>query len=221
MARTNALNGGAVIKGGLAITVNFMLPFVTYTVAQPALGDGHALALAALPPLVWASLEFARTCRIDALSLLVLAGSGLSLLAVAAGGNARVLQLREQLVAAVIGLVFLASAALKKPLIYQLARARMKRRPEPEAASFEALKDNPVFRRAMLTMTVVWGVALVVESAVCCALVFVVTIRHYLIVSPIIGYSTTGALSAWSFWYARRRIRTARRQADSRFCGGR
>jgi hypothetical protein len=42
--------------------------------------------------------------------------------------------------------------------------------------------------------------------------VFALTVRQFLIVSPIIGYSTIGALSAWSFWYGRRQ----RRKGDER-----
>jgi len=30
-------------------------------------------------------------------------------------------------------------------------------------------------------------------------------------VNPIVGYSSAGALTAWTFWYARRRVRAARR----------
>ena len=65
--------------------------------------------------------------RLDALSLLVLAGIVLSLLAFFGGGGPRMLQLREKLVTGVIGLAFLASAAVGRPLIYELARAGMAR----------------------------------------------------------------------------------------------
>ncbi|HEX5419075.1 MAG TPA: hypothetical protein VFY39_03680 [Gammaproteobacteria bacterium] len=58
----------------------------------------HALMAASAPPIVWAIAEFARRRRIDALSILVLAGVGLSLLVYLSGGSVRVLQLREKLV---------------------------------------------------------------------------------------------------------------------------
>jgi hypothetical protein len=99
---------------------------------------------------------------------------------------------REQLVAAVIGIVFLASATLRKPLIYQLARARMKRQSASKLGSFEALRDSPIFRRAMMVTTVVWGVGRVLESALCCTLVFALSVRPFLLVGPMIGYSTMG-----------------------------
>ncbi len=101
--------------------------------------------------------------------------------------------MREQLVLAAIGLIFLGSAAIGKPLIYQLARARTRRRSPAEARAFEAVQDKPAFRRAMMTMTLVWGISLVIETALACSLIFVLSIEQRLLVSPIMGYSAIGA----------------------------
>ena len=57
----------------------------------------------------------------DALSVLVLAGIALSLLAAIGGGDARWLQLRENLASAMIGLAFLGSAAIGRPLMMLFA----------------------------------------------------------------------------------------------------
>lgn len=203
-------------KAGLEIAVNFALPFLVYRATQDRLGDVKALMAASAPPLVWSIVEFARRRRIDALSLLVLAGIVLSLIAFIGGGGVRFLQLREQLVSALIGLVFLGSAAVGKPLIYQLARARIRRGADGPVAWLEALRDDPRFRRVMMLMTLSWGIALVVQSAACGALVFALSIESYLIVSPIIGYSALGVMTAWSFWYTRRRIAPLRWEAEQR-----
>ena len=224
-ARTNG--AGAALE----IAVNFALPYVVYRLTQGSLGDVKALIAASAPPLGWSILEFARRRRIDALSLLVLAGIVLSLVAFIGGGGVRFLQLREQLVSAVIGLLFLGSAAIGKPLIYQLALARIRRGAGQMAAApaaeeavaqpppggegwFEALGHDPRFRRVMMVMTLGWGIAMLAQSAACVALVFVLSIKSYLIVGPIVGYSVLGAMTAWSFWYARRRIAPLRRDAE-------
>jgi hypothetical protein len=200
---------------GLEVLVNFALPFLIYDLARHDLGDVPALIASSAPPIAWSLLEFVRKRRIDALSMLVLAGIALSLLAFIGGGGARFLQLREKLVTALIGMIFLGSAVIGRPLIYQLARATILRRSPSEAASFEALRDNAFFRRTMTVMTLVWGFGLVVEAAIAGLLVFVVSIREYLLVSPVIGYSTMCALSLWTFWYSRRQRRRgeARRAA--------
>jgi len=202
-------NGGHILVEAL---VNFILPFVIYSYAEAPLGDVRALLLSSAPPIVWSLVEFARHRRVDALSVLVVAGIVLSLLAMIGGGGAKFLQLRENLVTGIIGLAFLGSALIGKPLIYQLARASMRRKSEGEAQEFEALQVHAGFRRTMTVMTLVWGLGLLANVALSVALVFALTIREYLIVGPIVGYATMGALTLWTFLYGQR----ARRRGEAR-----
>jgi hypothetical protein len=67
----------------------------------------------------------------------------------------------------------------------------------------------------MLTMTLVWGAGLLAEAGIATLLVFKLSIRDYLIVGPMVGYGVIGALSLWTFLYARRQRRRgeAARQA--------
>jgi FtsH-binding integral membrane protein len=66
-------------------------------------------------------------------------------------------------------------------------------------------------------MTLAWGFGLVLEAAVSAMLVFRLPVQTYLLVGPIVGYGTMGALTAWTFWYARR----TRRMGDARRGGQR
>jgi hypothetical protein len=189
----------------LEIGVNFVLPYLIYSYAAPHVGDVKALLASSLPPILWSAVEFARHRRLDAVSLLALAGIVLSLLAFFGGGGAKMLQLREKLVTGLIGLVFLLSAAIGKPLIYELARAgSLRRGATAEADRMLALKDDKMFRRSMTLMTVVWGLGLMLDVAVAVVMVFALTIKQYLIAGSIEGYVFTGALALWTFWYARR-----------------
>jgi hypothetical protein len=201
--------------------VNVVGPFLIYDLTKRTLGDAGALIASSGPPTVWSLVEFARNRRVDALSILVLAGIGLSLVAFIGGGGARFLQLREKLVTVFIGLVFLGSAAIGRPLIYQLARATLARRRSSELAEFEALRDNPYFRRSMMVMTLVWGFGLVLEAALAVVLVFTLSIQDYLIVSPLVGYGAMGGLGLWTFLYIRgqRRRGEARRRLAQSFEG--
>jgi hypothetical protein len=192
--------------------VNVILPLAIYNYAEAPLGEVKALLASSGPPILWSLVEFARHRRVDALSLLVVSGIVLSLLAMIGGGGLRFLQLREKLVTAGIGLVFLGSAAFGKPLIYQLARATMRRKSEADAQEFEALQVHAGFRRTMMVMTLVWGLGLLADAAVSVVLVFALSIREYLIVNPILGYGTMGALGLWTTLYAHR----ARRRGEVR-----
>jgi hypothetical protein len=203
-------------RAAAEIGANFVLPLLVYSLAKGRLGDAGALMASSAPPLVWTAVEFARRRRIDALSLLVLTGIALSLLAFLGGGGVRFLQLREQLVTALVGLIFLGSATIRRPLIYHLARARIGRASASELEAFEAIQGSDIFRRTMTLATLVWGFGLVAEAALACALVFALSIPRFLIVSPILGTGATVVLTAWTFWYARRTLGPLRRAAQAR-----
>ena len=55
------------------------------------------------------------------------------------GGSARLIQIRDALVTGAIGIMFLGSLALQKPMIFYLARATLARNTEAGARSFETL----------------------------------------------------------------------------------
>ena len=188
----------------LDLGVNLLLPFIIYSYAAPIIGDVKALLASSVPPILWSLIEFVRTRRLDVISLLVLAGIVLSLLAFFGGGGARMLQLREKLVTGVIGLAFLVSAAIRRPLIYEFARAGLIRRGSTEAERMVRMRDDRLFRRSMTIMTVVWGFALLSDVAIGAALIFMLSIRDYLLVGPIEGYAFMGGLALWTFWYSRR-----------------
>lgn len=187
----------------IELLINFLLPYVIYVEAKDSLGDVHALMASSLPPIIWSIVEFIRKRRVDAISIFVIAGIVLSLLAFIGSGSVRMLQLRENLVSGLVALVFLGSAAIGKPLIYQFARAGMMRKSPAEADRLAGLRDNPAFRRGMTIMTLVWGLGLLASNALACVLVFTMSIRHYLIASPILGYGTMGVLILWTIWYSR------------------
>ena len=198
---------------GLAVEagVNFALPLLIYDQVAPRSGDVVGLLASSAPPVLWSLIELVRRRRVDALSMLVLTGIVLSLLAMLGGGSARFLQLRENMVSALIGLVFLGSAAINRPLIYQLARAGLARKSQTDVAAFDARKESPRFRRVMMIMTLTWGIGLLASSALACVLVFALCIHDYIIAGPVVGYGTMGLLGLWTARYSRSAQRKAAR----------
>jgi hypothetical protein len=195
--------------------LNFALPCAIFNRLRPELGDAGALIASSAPPMLWSLVEFVRRRRVDAISVMALAGIALSLLAFLGGGSVHLLQLREKLVTVLIGLAFLGSAAIGRPLAYQFARAGLARRSPSELGAFEGLRDDAHFRRGMTLATLVWGSTLVGEAALCCVLVFTLSTQAYLIVGHLLGYATMGGLGLWTFWFSRRqrRLRLARQAA--------
>jgi len=189
--------------------VNFALPYLIYSCASGRLGAVPALMIAGAPPVLWSILTFIRERKLDALSILVLSGIALSLLAFAGGGGVRFLQLRENLVGGLVGLVFLGSVAIGRPLIYQLARAASRRGSAEKAAAIEALRNDAGFRRAMTVATLVWGCGLLAACGLNCTLVFLVSIKQFLLIGGPIGYASLGLLTAWTYRYVPRAKRRA------------
>ncbi len=188
------------------IAVNFLVPLVVYDQTVARLGEVGALIASSAAPILWSLIEFARHRRLDAISILVLLGIVLSLLLYLGGGSAHVLQLREKLVTAIIGVVFLVSAAVGRPLIYELSRASLKRDPQQAAAlaEFESRADNAGFKAVMRTLTLVWGFGLIFEAGLAAFLVMRMSVRDYLLYGPPIGYGVIGLIILWTGLYVRR-----------------
>jgi intracellular septation protein A len=194
------------LNTAVEILINVVLPFAIYSLAKARLGDAGALMASSTPPILWSIVEFARRRRVDALSVLVLTGIALSLLAFVGGGGVRFLQLREQSVTGLIGLIFLGSAAVGRPLIYFLIRAMITRTAPAKAARFVALRHETFFRRAMLTMTLAWGVGLVVQCALAVSLTYTLTVPQFMIAGPVVGYGVPTLLTLWTSRFVRRTI---------------
>jgi len=204
----------ALLRFAREVAINIALPFAIYRLTHDRFGDVNALIASSAPPILWSIAEFIRHRRIDALSLLVLFGIALSLLVYLWGGSVRVLQLRERLVTIIVALVFLGSAAIGRPLMYELVRAFLARTNSPDLERVEAARDNTMFKRGMTIMTLVWGFGLLADAALSILLVFVLSISVYLVVNPILGYVSIGSLTLWNVWYGRRlRRRGEARQA--------
>ena len=201
----------------IELLINFGPPLLIYDHLQAQWGEVKALLASSAPPILWSLIEFARHRRVDAISVLVIGGIVLSLLSYLGGASVRVLQLRERMITALIGLVFIGSALVGRPLIYLLALASLKRQGSAQAAQFEARRDDRPFKRVMGVMTLVWGVGLVADAALSAALAFRLSVHDYLIVSPLLGYGVMGGLALWTFLYVRhlRRRGDARRAAEA------
>lgn len=180
------------------LLVNIVMPVLIYDRVVPAHGEMMALLASMAPPILWSLIAFLWTRHVDAIALVILAGIALSVLATLGGGSPRFLQLRENMVTGLTAIAFLISAAIGHPLIYTFAKAGAARQSNEQAAAFIARRDEPGFRRAMILMTLVWGIGLLASTILSCILVFTLTIPDYLIVGPILGYGFMGGLALWN-----------------------
>jgi hypothetical protein len=100
---------------GREILINFAAPYLIYDLAKPRWGEVGGLIASSAPPILWSIFEFARRRRIDAVSILAMAGIALSLLAFLGGGSVRMLQMREKLVTGLMAWLFSAPRRSASP----------------------------------------------------------------------------------------------------------
>ncbi|WGS52068.1 DUF3159 domain-containing protein [Paraburkholderia sp. D15] len=189
-----------------ALVVNVALPWLVYRLALPHWGLPGALIASALPLLAWMSWDLLRHRHFDALSAMVLAGIALAIPVTAVSHNPETRALEDPMVSAAIGVVFLASLALRRPLVFYLARSTMVREDPLGAASFERhWRERPMLAASIRLMTLVWGIGMIGENVVRVLIVWQwPNDPRAAIGSEAVRYTVYAALTAWTFW--RRRL---------------
>jgi hypothetical protein len=189
-----------------ALLVNVALPWLAYRLVLPHGGQLGALSASALPLIAWMAWDLLRYRHFDALSALVLAGIALSLLARLIGGDARMQPIEDPMVSGLVGLSFLASLALRRPLVFYLARSTMSREDHRSAASFERhWRERPTLAAYIRLMTLVWGVGMVGENILRSAIIWQwPNDPRSVLASNLLRYGVYAALTLWTFWLRRR-----------------
>lgn len=200
----NAERRAALLRLLPELVVNLLLPWLAYALVEGRCSEAQALMVSALPPLAWSVVELIRHRRLDALSVIVLGGIALSLLALLLGGDARMMLMRESLISGLIGLAFLGSLLLGRPLVALLARTSLARQSPQALADFEARGQHPVLQAGLSRITLIWGLGLCGETALRAWLAWTWPTERFLLVSPFISYGLMGLLVLLTLWQRRR-----------------
>ena len=189
-----------------AIFINFALPWLAYRLAHPHWGQACALLASALPLIAWMTWDLVRHRHFDALSSIVLIGIVLSLTTVTVTGVPQELTIEEPMVSGMIGVAFLVSLLLPRPIVFYLARSTMARESMQSAREFEReWKESPTLASRVRVMTLVWGVGLVTENVIRTSIVWdAESSPRAALVSNVVRYGFYGILMLWTIWYRRR-----------------
>lgn len=196
------------------LLINGLAPYLIYVAVHAHASSFAALLCSAVPPMLESLWSVFRRRRLDVMAVLVLGGIALGLGLMTLGGDARLLLVRESLVTGIIGLVFIGSLALRRPLIYYLARETTAGDDPERLARWHRFSELPAARRGIRWITLVWGAGLLVEAAVRVDMAESMAIDHFLAVSPFVQYGLTGLLIAWTVWYSRVLRRAVRAAAE-------
>jgi hypothetical protein len=143
--------------------VDVTAPLVVYYALHAAgVADVVALALGAVPPAVKAVVTGVRGRRVDPVGALVLLALLLATVASLISGDPRELLVRNALLSLPFGLWTLATFRRPRPLCFRVTRDLL---PHKAELMDELWARDPRFRRAWLSITVVWGATMLADTA--------------------------------------------------------
>ena len=190
------------------------MPIAVFDIAGPivvqSLARQHgasitvALALSGAPPAAWILASALWRRRVDAVAVFVLSSIILATLIGLATGSGRLYLLDGAILTGVFGLVFLASLATPRPLMFHFALESNGGPDSLKGREFAALWRYGGFRRVFIVMTVVWGVGFVVQAAINVAIIEATSTQKAFLINKILPYVCFAALAAWTAFYGLR-----------------
>ncbi|WP_067535348.1 VC0807 family protein [Nocardia crassostreae] len=165
--------------------------------ALKALGysDFLALLLGAVCSALIVVVEVIRARRIDPLAAIVLGGFVIGLIGSMISGDARTLVIRDSFGTAAVGLAFLISALISRPLTYAAARKFLATTdPAHLPAMEEAYRTVAAVSRAHLRLSVMWGAGLLGEAVLRIVLAYRLSVSTMAWLSSVLMVATMSVL---------------------------
>lgn len=155
------------------------------------------LLYATIFPIVGLIFSIARRRTVDAISILVVLGLAYHIVIVLLAPNIVIALVIRSLDGAFIGVVLVVSALIGRPLILYVVRQAVRSATTGNISALDQLSKSHD-GHAFHTITIVWGVGLMLASGLHVALALILPPAEYLLASPILGFATIVALLVWS-----------------------
>lgn len=183
------------------------LPIGVYFLVRPYMhSDAQALIVAGGCAACWIILQFVRRRNVDVVGAAVLAGFAIGVVTSALlGGNAYVLKVRDGFFTLLVGIACIVTLYTHdRPAFFYVNRYLSAGNDPAKVSAFDRLHDMPAGRHTFRTLSVVWGIGLVVEASARLTLADVLPTGTFLAVSPFITGSVIGGLFAFTAVYLKR-----------------
>ncbi|MEU0568037.1 VC0807 family protein [Nonomuraea sp. NPDC005983] len=203
METTQERNGGRtraqLLNWGPAILFGVVLPFVTYgLLTDRGVSEVHALLLISLWPAAENVLYLAIKRRVDEFGLMMLVLLLLGALSAVAYNTTRLVFIKDSAIIGLLGLAFLGSLALRRPLMFYLGRKFGTDGTPQGLADWNGLWQYPGFRRVQYQLTVVWGTAFLLEAVVRVVLTYLLPTAAMVLVNNVLPLVVVAALVTWT-----------------------
>lgn len=172
------------------VAIGLLAPLIVYFVIRPHVtGDTEALALGWLVPVLWTLGSSLLRRRLEPLGLLGVVAYGIALaIATFFGVGSLALKLHHAVVAGAIGLVFLISVALGKPILLLIAQRRAKI--SAYSAQYSAALTDPKVIALTTNLTLIIGGVTLADAAVQTVLALALFTSAFLVATTLIHVAT-------------------------------
>jgi hypothetical protein len=177
------------------------LPIGVYFLARPYVHtDAQALIVAGGCSVGWISLQFVRRRRVDVVGAAVLVGFVIGVVtSTLLGGNAYVLKVRDGFFTLLVGIACIVTLYTHdRPAFFYVNRYLSAGNDPAKVSAFDRLHDMPTGRHTFRTLSLVWGIGLVVEASARLTLADLLPTGTFLAVSPFITGGVIGGLFAFT-----------------------
>ncbi|MDP9340988.1 MAG: DUF3159 domain-containing protein [Actinomycetota bacterium] len=188
------------------VVPGMILPGLIYFVVSRHTSVIVALAVASSVPLMDAVLRLARGRAPNAMSAVFLAGAVISVTLALWSGSSMFILAKGAVVSAILGVVFAASAAMKRPLTRYLAIRLSSEHAEGRRRLAERWRQ-PRALAVFCVLSVGWGILLLVQAGQQAALALTLSPGTVMALEPPVQVTFTAAGIAASILYVRRRQR--------------
>jgi len=187
------------------LIVNAAIPSICYTLLKANhVSDLTALGIAAIAPALEALVGVLRSRQVNIISLFVLGGLLVGIIALFLGGDPRVVVLRESLFSGVLGLTCFVSLLFPRPLMFFVGRSLIAGNDPAHIARYNQLWQNSSVRHTTRVCTVVWGAVYSGEFLLHLLLVATLPLAAVVAIGPLLTGGLIGAAVLWTFAYLRR-----------------
>ncbi|WP_371503087.1 hypothetical protein OG871_37985 [Kitasatospora sp. NBC_00374] len=188
------------------IVFNIAAPIVIYgQLKDHGYSEFTAILLSGLGPVIDIIIYLAWHRRVDEFAILSLVFVALSLVIALIGPHdTELLLAKESLVTGLFGVVYLATLAMPRPLMFYFGRKFATDGTPEKIAWWNGMWQYEGFRRVQRNLTIGWGTAFIAQAAIQIALVYSLSASTMVTVNNILPYAVLGGLLYWTVTYAKR-----------------
>jgi hypothetical protein len=145
--------------------------------------------------------------KLDAFAVFMLVTFTFGLAMTFVTGDPRFLLVKDSFGTCLVGLIFLVTAFVGKPVVYYAARRFIGATPEKAAMLDQRYAEEPRFRQGFRTMSLVWAGGLLVEAAIRIPLIYLLPVDVMAGLSQLFSIGFIALLFLWTMRFIRARRR--------------